>query len=73
VEVISSLSSTLPYLKPVLVAFFKGALETWKRFTPEFQKGGLIDQSTSEDQEMAWMPPTNDANEGALGALQSYL
>jgi hypothetical protein len=56
-----------------LVAFFNGALTTWKRFTAEFQKGGMIDYVTSEEKEKAWMPPTNDVNEGALGALCLYL
>jgi hypothetical protein len=67
------LSSSLPYLVPVLVAFFKGALVTWKRFTTEFQEGGEIDKATTEEKAQAWMPPTNDVNEGALGALRSYL
>lgn len=73
VDAISKLSPPLPHLQSVLVAFFKGALETWKRFTSEFQKGGLIDQATAEEKEQARMPPTNDASEGALGALKSYL
>jgi hypothetical protein len=73
VEAIYQLSPSLPYLKPLLVAFFEGALETWKRFTSEFKEGGLIDQTTSEEKEMIWMPPTNDVNEGALGALRHYL
>jgi hypothetical protein len=73
VNAIYQLGPSLPHLKFVLVAFFKGALETWKRFTSEFQKGGLIDQATAEEKELARMPPTNDASEGALGALKSYL
>lgn len=72
-DAIYRLSPSLPYLKPVLVAFFRGALRTWKRFTSEFQEGGEIDQTTSEEKDRAWMPPTNDVNEGALGALRSYL
>src|SRR5438034_1765952 len=37
-EAISKLEPSLPHLEPLLVAFFKGALETWKRFTSEFQR-----------------------------------
>jgi hypothetical protein len=70
---ISDMSSSWPHLEPVLVAFFKGALVTWKRFTSEFEEGGLIDMATAEEKEHAWMPPTNDVNEGALGAFRSYL
>jgi hypothetical protein len=70
---IYKMSSSLPHLQFVLVAFFKGALATWKRFTSEFEEGGLIDLATAKEREQAWMPPTNDVNEGALGALRSYL
>src|SRR3954453_4915522 len=70
---ISELSSSLPHLAPVLVAFFEGALVTRQRFTTEFEKGGKIDAATPEEKNQAWMPPTNDVNEGALGALRSYL
>jgi len=70
---ISQLASSLPHLNSVLVAFFRGALVTWKRFTAEFHEGGLIDEATAEEKEHAWMPPTNDVNEGALGSLRSHL
>ena len=56
----------LPYFCDVLVAFLKGAAETWKRFTSEFAPGGLIDEATLEEKSLAWMPATNDENEGAL-------
>jgi hypothetical protein len=73
VEAVYKLASSLPHLSSVLIAFFNGALTTWKQFTAEFQEGGMIDCATSEEKEKAWMPPTNDVNEGALGALHSYL
>ena len=72
-EAISKLGPSLPHLEPLLVAFFKGALETWKRFTPEFQEGGIIDQLTPEEKEKAHRPPANDHNEGALGSLRLKL
>ena len=50
-----------------LIAFFEAAGKTWQCFTSEFAPGGLIDETTAEEKEVAWMPPTNDANEGALG------
>ncbi|KAJ7877232.1 hypothetical protein B0H14DRAFT_3784454 [Mycena olivaceomarginata] len=43
---------------------------TWIRFSSEFAPGGLIDQSSATEKQLAWMPSTNDANEGALGAYR---
>ena len=70
---IQKLAPELPHLSSVVVAFFGGAAETWKRFTSEFTPGGLIDEATSEERELAWMPPMNDVNEGALGAFRVLL
>ena len=70
ITAIQQLMPELPHLKPVLIAFFEGAAETWKRFTSEFAPGGLIDEATVEEKDLAWMPPTNDMNEGALGAFR---
>ena len=67
---IQDMAPVLPHLRPVLVAFFEGAAETWKRFTSEFAPGGLIDEATQEEKGLAWMPPTNDDEEGALGAFR---
>ena len=53
----------LPHLTEVLVAFFNDALVTWKCFTSEFENGGLIDKATDAEKDLAWMSPTNDANE----------
>jgi hypothetical protein len=72
-EAIQKYIPELPHLSPVLVAFFEGAAETWKRFTSEFSPGGLIDEATTEEKDLAWMPPTNDINEGALGAFRVLL
>src|SRR3954451_2034083 len=69
-EAIQQYVPELPHLIPVLVAFFKGAAKTWKRFTSEFSPGGLIDEATVAEKDMAWMPPTNDINEGALGSFR---
>ncbi|EPQ51558.1 hypothetical protein GLOTRDRAFT_96296 [Gloeophyllum trabeum ATCC 11539] len=68
VHTIQQRASEMPYLRPVFVAFLSGALETWNRFTSEF-KSGEIDKATEEDRALAWMPATNDHNEGALGSL----
>ena len=51
------------------MAFFEGAAQTWKRFTSEFAPGGLIDEATQQEHDFAWMLPTNDINEGALGSF----
>ncbi|KAK0421689.1 hypothetical protein EV421DRAFT_1894230 [Armillaria borealis] len=54
----------------IFIAFMKGCLVTWIRFTSEFKAGGMIDGLTAEEREAAWMPATNDVNEGALGTLR---
>jgi len=60
----------LPHLRPILLAFFRGALTTWWRFTEEFEKGGAIDTASAEEKRLAWMPSTNDRNEGMLGTYR---
>ena len=70
VKKINELAPQFPYLKQALVAFCKGAHETWKRFTSEYTPGGLIDEATQEEKDLAWMPSTNDVNEGALGQFR---
>ena len=69
VERINKLAPDFPHLKPALVAFFKGAKEAWQPFTSEYAPGGLIDEATEEEKDCAWMPTTNDVNEGALGSF----
>ena len=63
----------LSYLKELLVAFLTGAGETWTCFTSEFAPNGLIDGATTEERELAWMPATNDENEGALGSFRKLI
>lgn len=68
-----AMKDSLPHLKELIAAFFHGSLVTWERFISEFAPGGLIDMSTIEERDLAWMPSTNDANEGALGSFRVYL
>ena len=63
------MKNDLPHLKELISAFFEGALTTWHRFTAEFTPGRLIDMSSIDEKDKAWMPSTNDANEGALGSF----
>ena len=70
IKAVNKMEPELPHLKPLLITFFKGAGETWKRFTSEFAPGGLIDEATIEEKNLAWMPATNDMNEGALGSFR---
>jgi len=72
-KAVLKLSPSLPHLKPVLVAFFKGALTTWEHFTSEFEEGGLIHSTTAEERDRAWMPPTNDVNEVVMPWSSSEL
>ena len=62
----------LPALPAILVAFLKGAAETWERFTEEFAPGSDISNATDDELDQAWMMSTNDANEGALGAYRLW-
>jgi len=73
VRKILGLIPKLPYFHDLLISFFKGAAETWERFTSEFVPGGLIDEATAEERELAWMPATNDENEGLLGSFQHIM
>jgi len=59
-----------PHLRSLLVAFFSGALKTWKRFTKEFEPGSKISNLTPEERYLAFRRPTNDINEGSLGFLR---
>jgi len=69
-EAVFRLIPELPHIKEITVAFFRGSLPTWIRFSAEFAPGGLIDEASAEEKHWAWMPSTNDANEGALGAYR---
>ena len=73
VEKILNIIPTLPHYRDLLIAFFKGAAETWEHFTSEFAPGGLIDEATAEERELAWMPATNDENEGFLGSFRHLM
>jgi hypothetical protein len=73
VKKILDLIPTLPHFCNLLISFFKGAAETWEHFTSEFAPGGLIDEATVEEKELAWMPATNDENEGALGSFRHLM
>lgn len=68
IQAIIKLMPTLPHLKEIMTAFFKGTLATWKCFSAKFAPGGLIDTASATEKQLAWMPPTNDVNKGALGA-----
>lgn len=69
VEAVYKLAPTLPHLQPALVAFFEGAAVTWERFTSEFADiAGL----TAGERRAAFMPATNDVNEGALGTYTGW-
>ena len=59
-----------PHLRSALVAFFKGALETWKSFTRDILGNPKVLTATPEQRYMAFRRPANDLNEGALGHLR---
>ena len=73
VAAILKLAPELPHLSDLVVEFFTGARGSWIRFTSEFTPGGLIDEATHLQKELAWMPATNDLNEGILGKFRTFM
>lgn len=71
--IIREMIPDLPHLRRSLVAFFQGALETWKRFAAEFAPGGVVAQLSDVEKGLAFMAATNDANEGLLGSARVTL
>lgn len=49
-----------------ITAFFAGAEEGWIRFSEEYAPEGRVASLTPAQRDCAFMPMTNDANEGAL-------
>ncbi|KDR65765.1 hypothetical protein GALMADRAFT_81499 [Galerina marginata CBS 339.88] len=59
----------LPNLKKAIIAFVKGARETFVgRFSEEFKDGGDIDKLTQAERDTLFFSSTNDINEGNLGS-----
>jgi hypothetical protein len=67
---VQQLSGSLPHLTGCLVSFFEGALETWERFSSEFEEEGVISQLSQAEKDRVFIQATNDHNEGALGSLR---
>lgn len=72
VAAIHRLAPTLPDLREILVAFFKGARKTWIQFSAKFEDDGVIAGLTNEEKKLYLMPATNDANEGVLGEYRLF-
>ncbi|KIJ31792.1 hypothetical protein M422DRAFT_266547 [Sphaerobolus stellatus SS14] len=62
------LAPALPHLEELTIGFFAGALVTWRRFTTEYAPDDPISKISPDLRALAWMPTTNDVNEGALGS-----
>ncbi|KAF8234101.1 hypothetical protein L208DRAFT_1263661 [Tricholoma matsutake] len=67
---VQRMADSLLHLEPCLIAFFKGALETWEQFSSEFMDGGKISQLSEAKKDCLFIPATNDHNEGTLESLQ---
>ncbi|KAF8173537.1 hypothetical protein K438DRAFT_1610596 [Mycena galopus ATCC 62051] len=67
VDSVHFMSSRLPHLEPILIAFLKATLPAWKRFSTEFSTDGIIHSLTPAEKLLMFIPPTNDANESLLG------
>ncbi|KDQ15074.1 hypothetical protein BOTBODRAFT_109214, partial [Botryobasidium botryosum FD-172 SS1] len=68
---VQRLAPQLPHLEGALIAFLEGARDTWVRFTSEFEEGGKIASASASEKRRAFMKPTNDDNEGALGVYRA--
>ncbi|KAJ7347033.1 hypothetical protein DFH08DRAFT_809785 [Mycena albidolilacea] len=66
-EEVFKLIPSLPHIKKMSLAFFHRALVTWVCFSVEFAPSSLIDLCTATEHQQAWMPLTNNTNEGCLG------
>lgn len=73
VAAVHCLAPELPHLRAIFVTFLDGALETWTRFSAEFNDERDIAKFTEAEKKTCWMPTTNDANEGSLGEYRSYI
>lgn len=67
---VHKLLPSLPHIEGALSAFFRGAAETWSRFSEEFDPRGAIALLSTDERHRAFMNATNDHNEGALGAYR---
>jgi hypothetical protein len=67
------LAAELPHHFDVVFEFMTGARASWICFTSEFTPGGLIDQATHLQKELAWIPATNDLNESTLGKFHTFM
>ncbi|KAF8954451.1 hypothetical protein BDZ97DRAFT_1590776, partial [Flammula alnicola] len=70
VYAVHCLKNSLPHLRECLIAFFKGALETWYRFTSEFAEDSIIAGLSQAEKDRIHIDTTNDPNEGNLGVLR---
>ncbi|KZV97662.1 hypothetical protein EXIGLDRAFT_585649, partial [Exidia glandulosa HHB12029] len=62
----------LPHLHVPMSAFFAGARDGWIQFAREFRDGGSIASATASQRATVFIPSTNDANEGLLGAYRVW-
>ncbi|KAJ6531015.1 hypothetical protein B0H10DRAFT_1791827 [Mycena sp. CBHHK59/15] len=72
VDSVHFMAARLPHLEKILVAFLKATLPAWKRFSKEFEAGGIIDSLTPSEKLLIFIPATNDANEGVLGGWRVH-
>jgi hypothetical protein len=68
-----SMASRMPHLRVLLVEFLKGALETWERFTQEYEPGSAISNATEEELDLVFSKPTNDISERLLGETRQAI
>jgi hypothetical protein len=61
------------HLRELFISFMKGALEKWEDLTEDFSILQSESPLSATELERAFMRPTNDANEGALGSFRVWV
>ena len=70
ISIIVSDRDCYPHLKSALVEYFKGTLETWRKFTRDVLDNPKLSAATPEQRYLAFRYPVNNSNEGALGLMR---
>ena len=62
----------MPFLEQLWAAYLDEAIVTAKRFSSEFTSDSALARMDAGEREAAWVPTTNDANEGSLGSFRQF-
>ncbi|KAJ6503911.1 hypothetical protein C8R45DRAFT_1185995 [Mycena sanguinolenta] len=72
VDSVHFMSSRLPHLETILVAFLKATLPAWERFSSEFAPDSIINLLSPAEKLLIQIPSNNTINEGLLGGWRVH-